>query len=69
MDSQTVAAHWNRNAENWTRLSRQGYDVFRDHVNTPGFLEILPDVSGLEGLDIGCGEGTNTGGSPRAGRP
>jgi len=60
MDTAAVAALWNRNAENWTRLSRQGYDTFRDHVNTPGFLSILPDVEGLEGLDIGCGEGTNT---------
>ena len=59
-DTAAVAALWNRNAENWTRLSRAGYDVFRDHVNTPAFLELLPDVTGLEGLDLGCGEGTNT---------
>ncbi|HBP20765.1 MAG TPA: SAM-dependent methyltransferase [Planctomycetes bacterium] len=60
MDTAAVASLWNQNAENWTLLSRQGFDVFRDHVNTPGFLELLPDVAGLEGLDIGCGEGTNT---------
>lgn len=60
MDQETVAAHWNRNAENWAPLSRQGYDVFRDHVNTPAFLELLPPVEGLRGLDLGCGEGTNT---------
>ncbi|MGE0712962.1 MAG: methyltransferase domain-containing protein [Planctomycetota bacterium] len=60
MDTQAVAALWNDNAENWTLLSRQGYDVLRDHVNTPAFLGLLPDVAGLEGLDIGCGEGTNT---------
>jgi SAM-dependent methyltransferase len=34
--------------------------VNRDLVNTPAFLELLPDVSGLFGLDLGCGEGHNT---------
>jgi ubiquinone/menaquinone biosynthesis C-methylase UbiE len=60
MDTHSVAAIWNDNAENWTLLSRQGYDTFRDHVNTPAFMGLLPDVAGLKGLDIGCGEGTNT---------
>jgi ubiquinone/menaquinone biosynthesis C-methylase UbiE len=59
-DVETVAALWDQNAENWTLLSRAGYDVFRDHVNTPAFLELLGPVDGLRGLDIGCGEGTNT---------
>jgi 2-polyprenyl-3-methyl-5-hydroxy-6-metoxy-1,4-benzoquinol methylase len=34
--------------------------VYRDHLNTPAFLAMLPPVAGLHGLDIGCGEGTNT---------
>lgn len=32
----------------------------RDYVNTPAFLDLLPPVEGLGGLDIGCGEGANT---------
>jgi hypothetical protein len=32
----------------------------RDLFNTPSFLEMLPDVDGLAGLDLGCGEGNNT---------
>jgi ubiquinone/menaquinone biosynthesis C-methylase UbiE len=44
----------------WTPLARAGYDIFRDHVNTPAFLDMLSDVKGLFGLDIGCGEGHNT---------
>lgn len=44
----------------WTELSRAGYDVYRDHLNTPAFLQMLPDVAGLRGLDLGCGEGHNT---------
>jgi SAM-dependent methyltransferase len=41
-------------------LSRQGWDVYRDAVNTPAFLKMLPDVTAKKGLDIGCGEGHNT---------
>ncbi|MDP8237860.1 MAG: class I SAM-dependent methyltransferase [Candidatus Hatepunaea meridiana] len=55
-----VGKYWDDNAEAWTKLSRMGYDVYRDLVNTPAFLEMLPDVNGLYGLDIGCGEGNNT---------
>lgn len=53
-------ACWEGNAETWTRLARAGYDVYRDHLNTPAFLRMLPPVGGLCGLDIGCGEGENT---------
>jgi len=51
---------WERNAPAWTKLAREGWDVYRDAVNTPGFLELLPDVAGKTGLDVGCGEGHNT---------
>jgi SAM-dependent methyltransferase len=60
MDPSIVAAHWEANAEAWTRHSRAGYDVYRDALNTPAFLAMLPPIDGLEGLDIGCGEGSNT---------
>src|SRR5262245_13648845 len=60
MDHIEVGRYWNQNAEAWTRLSRAGYDVYRDHLNTPAFFDMLPDVHGRAGLDIGCGEGHNT---------
>jgi SAM-dependent methyltransferase len=60
MKSTEVAQYWNENAGLWTELSREGYDTYRDAFNTPGMLAILPDVGGLTGLDIGCGEGHNT---------
>ena len=60
MDAAEVAAHWEANADTWTRYSRAGCDVYRDALNTPAFLAMLPPVDGLEGLDVGCGEGTNT---------
>ena len=60
MDHEEVGRYWDENAEVWTELVRAGYDHYRDGLNTPAFLEMLPDVSGLSGLDVGCGEGHNT---------
>jgi SAM-dependent methyltransferase len=60
MDHREAGRCWERNCECWTRLVREGYDVYRDHVNTPAFMALLPDVAGLHGLDLGCGEGNNT---------
>jgi hypothetical protein len=44
----------------WAKLSRLGYNVSRDEITMPAFLALLPEVSGLAGLDIGCGEGHGT---------
>ena len=60
MDHREVGRYWDANADAWTTLSRAGYDIYRDWVNTPAFLELLPSVDGLRVLDIGCGEGYNT---------
>lgn len=60
MDHIEVGRYWNDNAEAWTKLSRAGYDIYRDQLNTPAFFKMLPNVTGLTGLDIGCGEGHNT---------
>src|SRR5919205_1628120 len=60
MNHEEVGRFWNANAEAWTKLARAGYDVYRDYLNTPAFLAMLPAIEGLSGLDIGCGEGHNT---------
>jgi SAM-dependent methyltransferase len=60
MDDSEAGHYWEQNAEAWTRLCRQGCDVYRDLLNTPAFLDLLPTVEGLAGLDLGCGEGHNT---------
>jgi tellurite methyltransferase len=57
MNHKEAGEYWDGNADAWTQLARAGYDVYRDHLNTPAFLAMLPDVTGLAGLDIGCGEG------------
>src|SRR5262249_11673190 len=60
MNHEEVGRFWNANADAWTKLARAGFDVYRDYLNTPAFFAMLPDVNGLSGLDIGCGEGHNT---------
>jgi SAM-dependent methyltransferase len=60
LDHAEVGRYWNGNAEVWTQLARAGYDYYRDYLNTPAFLAMLPAVDGLRGLDLGCGEGHNT---------
>lgn len=60
MNHLEVGACWNGNAPAWTELARAGHDVYRDYLNTPGYLAMLPPISKLEGIDIGCGEGYNT---------
>ena len=60
MDHEEVGRYWDANAEAWTEMVRAGYDHYRDGLNTPAFMEMLPDVENLSGLDIGCGEGHNT---------
>ena len=60
MDHRQAGRYWENNPRAWTLLSRQGWDVYRDAVNTPAFLALLPDVTGKKGLDVGCGEGHNT---------
>ena len=53
-------AEWDTNAPAWIEMSRAGADRYRDLVNTPGFLDVLPSVDGLQVLDVGSGEGHNT---------
>ena len=60
MERSNVAKAWEANAEVWTRHVRAGYDIYRDALNTPAFLAMLPPIAGLRGLDIACGEGANT---------
>ncbi len=55
-----VALHWNQNAETWAANVRAGWDIYRDHYNNPAFLEFVGDLSAMEVLDAGCGEGYNT---------
>jgi ubiquinone/menaquinone biosynthesis C-methylase UbiE len=60
MDHKQVGEFWEGNAEVWARLSRQGCNASRDQVTLPAFLAALPEVAGLSGLDVGCGEGHTT---------
>ena len=59
-DEAEVAAAWNRNAATWADSVRAGFDLYREHFTFPAFLKFLPPIEGLEVIDLGCGEGTNT---------
>jgi hypothetical protein len=50
MDHEEVGRFWNANADSWTKLTRAGYDGYRDYLNTPAFFDMLPNVAGLAGL-------------------
>jgi ubiquinone/menaquinone biosynthesis C-methylase UbiE len=60
MTDKEAGRYWNENAMAWTTIARAGYDIYRDHLNTPAFFDILPNIKNLIGIDIGCGEGHNT---------
>jgi len=44
MDHREAGRYWDGNAEAWTRLARAGYDVYRDHLNTPAFFAMLVET-------------------------
>jgi hypothetical protein len=52
---------WNANAAALTDLSRAEFDVYRDLVNTPAFLALLPPVDGLRCLDLDAAKATTPG--------
>jgi SAM-dependent methyltransferase len=60
VDELEVARLWDENADLWIRQVRSGHDRFREVFNNPMFLAFLPDIVGLQILDLGCGEGHNT---------
>lgn len=60
MDEAAVARAWNRNAARWAEDVRAGFDRYRELYTLPAFLAFIPDIAGLEVIDVGCGEGANT---------
>jgi hypothetical protein len=60
MERSEVAVHREADAATWTPQFHAGRDIYRNALNTPAFLAMLPSVAGLSGLHIGCGEGANT---------
>lgn len=62
-----VAKRWNANADQWTADVRAGFDSYRDLFTWPAFERFVGTVAGLDVIDLGCGEGTNTRRLARAG--
>ena len=55
-----VAARWDANADRWAADVRAGHDTYRDAFTWPAFALFVGEVAGLDVVDLGCGEGTNT---------
>lgn len=55
-----VKEYWDTASEAWVSFVRDGKDVSRDYMNNPGMFKLLGDISGMQILDLGCGEGYNT---------
>src|SRR3989338_7036387 len=60
MKHENIGKVWDKNAPSWCEGSHAGYDLVRNLINTPTFLELLPDITESTGLDVGCGDGYNT---------
>ncbi len=57
----SVARSWDEKSHLWAEHVRKGYDIFRDHFNNPAFFKFVGDLTEKLVLDLGCGEGYNTG--------
>jgi len=60
LNEKDVAGYWDDNAAMWAEQVRKGWDVYREYLNNPAFLEFIGEVEGKSVLDAGCGEGYNT---------
>jgi len=60
LNEKDVTNHWDNNAAMWAKQVRKGWDVFREYLNNPAFLEFIGDIRSRYIVDAGCGEGYNT---------
>ncbi len=60
MDISSISKEWDKNAEQRYRQIRSGKDISYHHILVPTILTLLGDISGKEGMDIGCGPGVLT---------
>jgi SAM-dependent methyltransferase len=61
IDETMVALKWNENAPRWIAQVRRGLDTLAETLNNPAFFDFfVPNLRGLDILDLGCGEGRNT---------
>ncbi len=60
LTSDQVGVLWDNNSNLWIELVDGGHDLYREYVTGPAFLKTLPNINGLQGLDVGCGHGYST---------
>ncbi|MGW2572539.1 class I SAM-dependent methyltransferase [Streptomyces sp. NPDC001537] len=57
LDEERIRSSWDANAEVWDRNFETDGDEHRKYSSDEPFLAMLGDVTGLEVLDLGCGNG------------
>ena len=57
MSRELVRRQWDANTEYWLSKVRTGEDIYREFMNKPYYLNMVGEVSGLNMLDLACGEG------------
>ncbi|MCD2198060.1 methyltransferase domain-containing protein [Actinomycetospora endophytica] len=57
MTSGSTSDTYARNADFWVKIIREGLDRYRTELTDQAVLDAIGDVSGLDVLDAGCGEG------------
>lgn len=55
--SEDARRAWETGAEAWNQFVRSGADYYRTEVHGPGLVEACGQVTGLQVLDLGCGQG------------
>ena len=52
-----IRLQWDRAVDSWVEFVRCGKDYYREFMNGPALKRMIGDVSGMQVLDIACGEG------------
>lgn len=56
-DEELSRSYWDESADAWNLFVEKGLDYYREELHGPALLEACGEVSGLEALDLGCGQG------------
>ncbi|MFL5358034.1 hypothetical protein [Archangium sp.] len=56
-DEELSHSYWDESADAWNHFVESGLDYYRVELHGPALLEACGEVTGLEVLDLGCGQG------------
>lgn len=59
-EKSNIALQWDNNSGSWSESMQQGHDLINEQFGIPYFLHYLGDITDLDVLDTGCGEGRSS---------